>query len=165
MSFHRLVYPHKQAVRRAWNLPDKRDVLSSVSNIMLCGEVDIHPDFGAALARISSSARTNVISAGGGDLKANGAGSGTARCSVLRCHEGPSCFFGGREVECRAMYNHSSPRRRTGNTWFFASCLPCQLMFMPSVFFGDCLILQERKNFLSVSAGSIYRLLARVTRL
>lgn len=46
-----------QAVRRAWNLPDKRAVLSSVSNLMLCGEADIHPDFGGNMAYVSSSSR------------------------------------------------------------------------------------------------------------
>ncbi|CAN0282930.1 unnamed protein product, partial [Ectocarpus sp. 13 AM-2016] len=35
----------REAIRRSWNLPDKRAVLSSVSNLMVCGAADLHPDF------------------------------------------------------------------------------------------------------------------------
>eukprot|EP00752_Nemacystus_decipiens_P010481 g9338.t1 len=60
----------REAVRRAWNLPDKRVVLASVSNLMLCGVADVHPDFEGHLAKLSSMSRDGVTaskdSSGGG---------------------------------------------------------------------------------------------------
>lgn len=56
-------------MRRAWNLPDKRAVLSSVANLMLCGTADVHPDFDGCLAR--SRLRVDV---GGGDSVSNRGG-------------------------------------------------------------------------------------------
>ncbi|CAN0376276.1 unnamed protein product, partial [Discosporangium mesarthrocarpum] len=43
----------REAVRRAWNLPWKRTLLASVPNLMLCGEDDVHPQLGGALAELS----------------------------------------------------------------------------------------------------------------
>lgn len=47
-------------MRRAWNLPDKRAVLSSVANIMLCGAADVHPDFEREFTNPSSLAWGNT---------------------------------------------------------------------------------------------------------
>lgn len=49
-----------QAVRRAWNLPDKRAVLSSVANLMLCGAADVHQDLENMLASLPSSTVNHV---------------------------------------------------------------------------------------------------------
>ncbi|CAM9474859.1 unnamed protein product [Hapterophycus canaliculatus] len=50
----------REAMRRAWNLPDKRAVLSSVANLMVCGAADFHPDFEGRLSRVSSATRREV---------------------------------------------------------------------------------------------------------
>ncbi|CAM9986285.1 unnamed protein product [Scytosiphon promiscuus] len=50
----------REAMRRAWNLPDKRAVLSSVANLMVCGAADLHPEFEGRLARVSSTSREGV---------------------------------------------------------------------------------------------------------
>lgn len=75
--------PVVQAVRRAWNLPDKRAVLSSVANLMICGEADVHPSFDRNLARRSSW----TLGTAGGDAsnQSKGAKEGARSSEKERC--------------------------------------------------------------------------------
>lgn len=64
-------------MRRAWNLPDKRAVLASASNLMVCGVADIHPGFEGYLAKLSSTSQDGGVTAskksgGGGKARARG---------------------------------------------------------------------------------------------
>lgn len=72
--------PKTQAIRRAWNLPDKRAVLASVANLMVCGVADIHPDFEGHLAQLSSMSRDDVT-ASKNSRRAGGGEKGEARGS------------------------------------------------------------------------------------
>lgn len=73
-----------QAMRRAWNLPDKRAVLSSVANLMVCGTADFHPDFEGRLSRVSSSTPTGNANTGKGASK-RGNGRSRYRAEGERC--------------------------------------------------------------------------------
>ncbi|CAN0565948.1 unnamed protein product, partial [Ectocarpus sp. 12 AP-2014] len=73
----------REAIRRSWNLPDKRAVLSSVSNLMVCGAADLHPDFEGHLARVSSKSGDGV-NAGTGSTRR---GKRLARDSGKERHE------------------------------------------------------------------------------
>lgn len=53
-------------------------MLSSVSNVMLCGEGDVHPGYDGEIARLSSSARREAF--GGENLAAELDGSNSPRC-------------------------------------------------------------------------------------
>ncbi|CAM9897439.1 unnamed protein product, partial [Ectocarpus sp. 12 AP-2014] len=73
----------REAIRRSWNLPDKRAVLSSVSNLMVCGAADLHPDFEGHLARVSSKS-VDGVNAGTGSTRR---GKRLARDSGKERHE------------------------------------------------------------------------------